>query len=344
MTGRVGFTLNIRGPQVLADTACSSSLVAYSIGHTALRQSSFDQVKSAVGGGLNEAICGGNNTVPGPGNYINLCGPHMLSVMGRCFTFDQSADGFERGEGTGCFFVRNEEVMSLNSTASMIGACTNQDGRSASMTAPNGPSQQECIRGSMKEAILTANQVTCAECHGTGTALGDPIEVGALRGVMQNRVVPIFQTSAKAHIGHLEASAGMAGVIKCIIMCAACTGSPNCHFFTLNAHLDVNGYPTLFCTEMADYGYNSGYSGVSSFGFGGANARADIFAKANKGHHAVNDLDYSKVDYVSVTCPFDEGPMHYTDGRMVPAPSSRKYKKCYKADAIRDEFASYDYN
>merc|ERR1719419_1142830 len=101
-----------------------------------------------------------------------------------------TADGFARGEGTGCFLVKYEEIKSEGSFATVIGACLNQDGRSASMTAPNGPAQQECIRGSMKEAGLSANQVTCAECHGTGTALGDPIEVGALRGVMQDRVVP----------------------------------------------------------------------------------------------------------------------------------------------------------
>merc|ERR1719253_2083548 len=153
--------------------------------------------------------------MPGPGNYINLCGPHMLSVMGRCFTFDSSADGFERGEGGGGFLVRNQFTRTDETTCTMIGACLNQDGRSASMTAPNGPAQQDCIRGSMQEARLSANEVTCAELHGTGTALGDPIEVGSLRGVMQERgEIPLMQSSAKTHLGHLEASAGTAGVIK----------------------------------------------------------------------------------------------------------------------------------
>jgi len=345
LAGRIAYILGLKGPQALCDTACSSALVAYGVGHSMLRDTEPDQNSSGVDNKLNEAVMAGANLMPGPGNYINLCGPHMLSVMGRCFTFDHSADGFARGEGVGAFYVKNEAIMSTDAYATVIGACLNQDGRSASMTAPNGPSQQECIRGSMREAGLSANQVTCAECHGTGTALGDPIEVGALRGVMQDRVIPIIQTSAKAHIGHLEAGAGTAGIIKCMLMCAATSGSPNCHLGELNPHLDVDGYPTIFSTELTDYGFNSGYSGVSSFGFGGANSRADVFASSKRGPHVVGQLDWNKVDYISVTCPFDEGPMHYTDGKCVPRATSKKYKRePYHADNIRDEFASYDCN
>ena len=137
------------------------------------------------------------------------------------------------------FFARSEEAVTREAIATVIGACLNQDGRSASMTAPNGPSQQECVRGSMREAGLTANQITCSELHGTGTALGDPIEVGALRGVMQDRKAPIMQTSAKSHIGHLEANAGQAGIIKCILMCNSCAGSPKLSL--------VHTEPTLGC-------------------------------------------------------------------------------------------------
>jgi polyketide synthase-associated protein len=346
INGRIAFCLNLKGPQILADTACSSALVAYGIGHTMLRHKEEHQLKYSINNQLDEAVMMGCNMIPGPGNYINLCGPHMLSPMGRCFTFDHSADGFERGEGTGAFFCKNDDLCSQDDVCTMIGACLNQDGRSASMTAPNGPAQQECIKGSMREAGLSANDVTCAECHGTGTALGDPIEVGALRGVMQDRIIPIFQTSAKTHIGHCEASAGTAGVIKCMLMCAACAGSPNCHLLVLNPHLDVAGYPTVFCTELSDYGGNSGYSGVSSFGFGGANSRGDVFASANKGPHRVNGKsDFTKVDYITITCPIDEGPIHYVDGKAVPLCTSKRYHKGrYHADAIRDEFASYDFS
>ncbi|CAJ1432998.1 unnamed protein product [Effrenium voratum] len=346
IAGRIAYTLGLQGPQALLDTACSSALVAYGVGHTALRQALPDQGPAGANSGITEALMGGANLIPGPGNYVNLCGPHMLSVAGRCFTFDMSADGFERGEGSSCFYARSEESVPRDALATVIGACLNQDGRSASMTAPNGPSQQECLRGSMREAGLTANQITCSELHGTGTALGDPIEVGALKGVMQNRKAPIMQTSAKSHIGHLEANAGQAGIIKCMIMCNSCAGTPNCHLFSLNPHLDVNGYPTVFNTELAEYGDQSGYSGVSSFGFGGANARADVFAIASRGPRKSGKVSLEKVDYVVVTCPFDEGPMHYTDGREVPTSGTRIFRNRgrYHCDSIRDEFDTYDYN
>ncbi|CAK9024255.1 unnamed protein product [Durusdinium trenchii] len=351
IAGRIAYILGLKGPQALLDTACSSALVAYGVGHTALRRSMLDQPMAGANSDISEALMGGANLIPGPGNYINLCGPHMLSVAGRCFTFDMSADGFERGEGSSCFFARSEESVPREALATVIGACLNQDGRtalagSASMTAPNGPSQQECVRGSMREAGLTANQITCSELHGTGTALGDPIEVGALKGVMQDRKAPIMQTSAKSHIGHLEANAGQAGIIKCMLMCNSCAGTPNCHLYILNPHLDINGYPTVFNTELAEYGNQSGYSGVSSFGFGGANARADVFAIASRGPRKPGQVNLEKVDYVVVQCPIDEGPMHYIDGREVPTSGSRIFRNRgrYRCDNIRDEFDNYDYN
>ena len=104
IAGRISYTLGLRGPQALLDTACSSALVAYGVGHTALRQVTAEQARAGQDSGITEALMGGANLIPGPGNYINLCGPHMLSISGRCFTFDMSADGFERGEGSSCFF------------------------------------------------------------------------------------------------------------------------------------------------------------------------------------------------------------------------------------------------
>mmetsp|Transcript_33691 Transcript_33691/g.96770 ORF Transcript_33691/g.96770 Transcript_33691/m.96770 type:complete len:1254 (+) Transcript_33691:86-3847(+) len=345
LTGRLAHIFGMKGPQTLVDTACSSALVAYGVGHTMMRKSEGPQNNVGVSSRLDDALMMGANMIPGPGNYINLCGPHMLSSKGRCFTFDVSADGFCRGEGIGAFVVKNQAVRTEDTICTMIGACLNQDGRSASMTAPNGPAQQECIRGSMREAGLRASEVTCAELHGTGTALGDPIEVGSLKGVMQDRVVPLMQSSAKTHMGHLEASAGIAGVIKCMLMSAACTASPNCHLASLNPHLDITGYPTCIATDLCDWGANSGYAGVSSFGFGGANSRADVFSRAIRGPHATGPIDVKRLDYITVTCPFDEGPMHYLDGRAVPTTASaRSAHGPYHVDSIRDEFATYDYS
>merc|ERR1712125_120173 len=155
----------------------------------------------------------------------------MLTHRGRCFTFNDSADGFARGEGCGAVQLKvcEDSIAAMGRFAMLIGSAINQDGRSASMTAPHGPSQQDVIRASMREAGLDASMVTIAECHGTGTALGDPIEIGSLRGTMAKGrgAEALLCTSAKSNIGHLEAGAGMAGVIKCVSMLRSSCGSPN---------------------------------------------------------------------------------------------------------------------
>jgi len=136
----------------------------------------------------------------------------------------------------------------------------------------------------MREGGLDTSSITIAECHGTGTSLGDPIEVGALKGIFhKERTVPLLHTSAKASLGHLEAAAGSAGFIKCCLMLQFSTGAPNDHCRELNPHLDVEGFPTTFETEVVDFGANSGLTGVSSFGFGGTNARGDVWGHAHHG-------------------------------------------------------------
>lgn len=284
--GRLSHIMGLRGPISTAETACSSSLVACGIAQMNMRRATGSQMIASLETHLDHGLVIGSNTLIGPFSYISLSGPGMLTSKGRCFTFDSSADGFARGEGVGSikFKMCEHEIESIDRMAVLIGCCVNQDGRSASMTAPHGPSQQEVIKNSMREGGLSPNMITIAECHGTGTALGDPIEVGALRGVMRSdRDIPILKTSAKTNIGHLEAAAGVAGLIKCIMMLNYCTGSPNCHLLVLNPHLDVSGYPVYFQTETMDFGHNSGLTGVSSFGFGGTNARADVWGHAAHG-------------------------------------------------------------
>merc|ERR1719382_1596081 len=141
----------------------------------------------------------------------------------------------------------NEKDVDLQE-ACAVGTKVNQDGRSASMTAPNGPAQQMCIKASMAEAGLEPHDITASECHGTGTALGDPIEVGSLRGVQESDVrdEPMFCTSSKSNLAHEEANAGTIGLIKCVLMGKYGCGTPNCHLRLLNPHLDVTGWPVWF--------------------------------------------------------------------------------------------------
>lgn len=283
---RLSFYLGLTGPTNSTDTACSSSLVACGIAQMTMRFKNSDQTTPNIASELHHGLVIGTNSQIGPFSYISLSGPGMLTHKGRCFTFDHSADGFARGEGFGAVKLKVCETSAdaVDRMAILIGCAVNQDGRSASMTAPHGPSQQDVIRASMREAGISPNLLTIAECHGTGTSLGDPIEIGALRGVLRaDRATPILKTSSKSNLGHLEAAAGIAGLIKCVMMLNYSCGCPNVHLGELNPHLDVGGYPVYFETEVTDFGSNSGLTGVSSFGFGGTNARADVWGNATKG-------------------------------------------------------------
>mmetsp|Transcript_95587 Transcript_95587/g.275421 ORF Transcript_95587/g.275421 Transcript_95587/m.275421 type:complete len:1245 (-) Transcript_95587:98-3832(-) len=343
LNGRLSYIFGMRGPVSTSDTACSSSLVATGTAHNALRRVEPDQLKVCNDSYLNWAVAIGTNGLWGPHSWIGLCGMKMLSSKGRCFTFDHTADGFARGEGTSGITMSITDKDHQGRLAMFCGTAINQDGRSASMTAPHGPSQQECLRASMREANIVPGDVRVAELHGTGTALGDPIEVGALRGVMRNRELPIIKTSAKCNLEHGEANAGMAGLIKCFLLLLHGTCPPNIHLKDLNPHIDTNAYPVLFADELVDLGTSSGYAGVSSFGFGGTNARGDLWAKAAVGVRRTGQLDEEKVDYITVRCAKCMGWMDHVGGMMMPSAPSKPPGGRFKSCCIRDEFATYDY-
>ncbi|CAK0908451.1 unnamed protein product, partial [Prorocentrum cordatum] len=294
---RLHHVLGLIGPCNVVDTACSSGLVATNLLHSALRQAGCRGAN--VSTRCQTGVAMGMGLLLHPRLYCKYAAATMLSERGRCFTFDAGADGYARGEGCGAIVVRmgqgEEDLQS--SLACLVGSCTNQDGKSASMTAPNGPSQQDCIRRSIQQCQpgIGLNDISIAECHGTGTALGDPIEVGAIRNVMDTRETPMAVVSSKASIGHLEACAGMAGVIKCLLMVQHCSASPNEHLKAMNPNLDAQGFPALFGTELMDVDRSEAVSGVSSFGFGGTNARADVWGRAVVGARKVEYIDSGKL-------------------------------------------------
>eukprot|EP00439_Symbiodinium_sp_Y106_P051354 s1906_g6.t2 len=242
---------------------------------------------------LDGTICCGTQLAYGPFGFVGCCSGGMLSFKGRCFTYDVSADGYLRGEGVSSIFLElkefGREVFTL-----MPASQANQDGRSASITAPNGPSQERCIRACFREAKYQPAEVDCFETHGTGTALGDPIEVGAFKRIyaQSQRAHPLMVTSSKTNLGHLEGGAGMAGFIKCILQVMRCEASPNIHLRERNPHLDVEGFPTQFLSEGLVTHYNTAVTGVSSFGFGGTNAHAMAF-----GQNCVTARDVTKKDF-----------------------------------------------
>lgn len=336
---RLSHVLGLTGPVSSVDTACSSSLVALGLAMGQLRPSlAIRPQDDVMEYGLQEALVVGVSTIVSEALYVKLSGPLMLSKKGRCFTFDSSGDGYERGEGCGVVYL-GTGGFTLDRMAVVVGSAINQDGRSATLTAPNGPSQQVCIMESLKEAAVTPNEISIAECHGTGTALGDPIEVGALRKVMaESRNWPLLCTSSKSNIGHLEAGAGLAGFTKAALMLVTSCAPPNCHLHTLNGHLSYVGFPILFETEATDTSQNSDLCGVSSFGFGGTNARADLWAECRVGPHATGKFETNKLDQIHVTCPITMGPIDHLTGEPMRSGVGTKYH----ADVLRDEFASYE--
>merc|ERR1712025_1430862 len=202
--GRLSFKYGLEGPSLSVDTACSSSLIALRLGVTSM---TADGVSSGM-------VCGVNMTQ----SMIGFALPHaagMLAQDGHCKTLDASADGYTRGEACNALMLLEGVPAAGPAGAAVVGCAVNQDGRSSSLTAPNGPSQQAVIRAAIADSAVPAEGVLGLQMHGTGTALGDPIEVSALSGVVlagRGRSSPLALGAVKATSGHAEAAAGTAGV------------------------------------------------------------------------------------------------------------------------------------
>jgi 3-oxoacyl-(acyl-carrier-protein) synthase len=348
-SARLSWNLGLTGPNWMCDTACSSGLSAFCTANYSMKRATRGLDCFSVDLRSKACLSGGVNMVVDAGVYLANSAQHMLSLKGRCFTFDVGGDGYARGEGVSLAYnILSESDKDAESQIGIaIGNKVNQDGRSASMTAPNGPSQQLCIKASLKEAGVEPHDITASECHGTGTSLGDPIEVGSLRGVQESddRENGLFCTSSKSNIGHLEASAGSTGLFKCLLqnMYGFCT--PNCHMRSLNPHLDAAGWPAFFQSEMVDFSANTGLVGVSSFGISGTNAHAETWGQVRCGpRKALIKQGPELLDQVTLTCPITMGPIDHLTGE----PASRFFnqrageRKKYKANILRDGFAPYD--
>merc|ERR1719171_1814197 len=269
---RISYTLGLKGPSMTIDTACSSSLVALDNAVQALRRG---RCSIAVAAGVNL------NLIAGP--FIACCQANMLSPDGHCKTFDASANGYARGEGSGAVILKRLSDAEKEGAAVLglvRGTAVNQDGRSSSLTAPNGPSQQEVIHAALLEAQVAANELDYVECHGTGTPLGDPIEVGALKAVLgtsRNAAASVVLGAVKSNVGHLEGAAGVAGLIKAVYALRHKNVPANLHYAELNPHIDVEDFPAIFPTEAVALPQEKALvAGLSSFGFGGTNAHLII--------------------------------------------------------------------
>ncbi len=265
---RISYTFDLEGPSLSIDTACSSSLVATHYACQSLRTHESDL-----------ALAGGAGLILSPELTVTFSQAQMMSPSGRCRTFDASADGYVRGEGVGIIVLKrlSDAIRDKNHILSVIrGSAVNQDGKSNGLTAPNSLAQQKVIRTALKNAGVKAEDIDYIEAHGTGTILGDPIEVQALGMVMKDRSKesPCYLGSVKTNIGHLEAAAGVAGIIKTILSLKNGQIPPHLHFQKINPHISLDELPIVIPTQLTDFPANKKkhLAGVSAFGFGGTNA------------------------------------------------------------------------
>lgn len=264
--GRLSYVMDWRGPSVAIDTACSSSLTALHLAARSLRYGDCDM-----------AIAMGVNVILAPELSVSFSQAGMLSPTGRCHTFSSNADGFVRGEGCGAVLLKrlSDAVRDGDTIHCVIrGTATNQDGRSVGLTAPNGTAQQAVIREALHDAGMSPQQVDYIEAHGTGTPLGDPIEVDALRQVFsptRGDDRPLQLGSVKTNLGHLEGAAGMAGVIKVALAIKNHTLPAHLHCDQPSESIDWQ-WPVEITTQPQQWSSKLRVAGVSSFGFGGSNA------------------------------------------------------------------------
>lgn len=268
--GRVAFSLGLEGAAVAVDTACSSSLVAV---HQAVSALERGEVELALAGGVN-AILTSELTEA-------FAAAGMLSAGGRCRTFDASADGYVRGEGCGMVVLmglsralrEGHRVQGL-----VLGSAVNQDGASAGLTAPNGLAQERVIAEALSRAGIPAGSVDYLEAHGTGTPLGDPIELEAAAtayGEGREAERPLRVGSVKTNLGHLEAAAGVAGLIKVLLALREEVIPRHLHFVEPNPRFDWAGQRVRVVSEPSAWVPEVGRprrAGLSSFGYSGTNA------------------------------------------------------------------------
>ena len=283
-TGRISYVFDLEGPNSAFDTACSSSLVAL---HAAISSLKQGECKVALVIAVNQLF---------DSSFFASCAKAgMLSPSGQCHTWDASADGYLRGEGCGAIVLQpfDAEASSGNVYANILGTSVQSDGKSASITAPNGLAQERLIQKALKMSNIKPGDVDYIEAHGTGTALGDPIEMEALAGVFAESFDrsslshSLMVGGVKSNIGHLEMAAGMAGLIKAILVLGQEYVPPNVGLKKLNPHIEESIESHNFAVELptvlAPLHTMSGkdetellVAGVSSFGYSGTITHAVI--------------------------------------------------------------------
>ncbi len=272
-SGRLSYLLGLEGPSLTVDTACSSSLTAVHLAAQSLR---LGECRMALAGGVSLLLL--------PELSINFSRAHMMAADGRCKTFDARADGYVRSEGCGVLVLKRlSDAVAANDRilAVIRGSALNQDGRSSGLTVPNGPAQEAVIREALRRAGVAPAEVDYVEAHGTGTSLGDPVELRALGGVFsagREAGKKLTVGSVKTNLGHLEAAAGVAGIVKVVLALQHGAIPAHLHFQQPTPHVDWAALPLQVPSSAIPWGRGERLrtAGVSSFGFSGTNAHVVI--------------------------------------------------------------------
>ncbi|BCJ94415.1 hypothetical protein acsn021_19840 [Anaerocolumna cellulosilytica] len=282
LASRISYWLNLKGPAIAVDTACSSSIVAL---HLACESILSGQCSAAIAGGINLLIT--------PDSVKAFQTMNALSVDAKCKPFDKSADGFVSSEGVGVLVLKALERAVEDGDrihAVIKGSALNNDGASNGITAPNPAAQAEVIEKALEKAGVTPETISYMETHGTGTYIGDPIEIEALskvyEGALKKSSTPIG--SVKSNIGHAEAAAGISSVIKVILSMKNRILPPSIHFHVMNPILCLQKTPFFVNEKVRSWDGDILRAGVSSFGFSGTNGHVIIEGADGTNNHSVN--------------------------------------------------------
>ncbi|HEY2516899.1 MAG TPA: beta-ketoacyl synthase N-terminal-like domain-containing protein, partial [Polyangiaceae bacterium] len=282
IAGRISYSLGLQGPSIAVNTACSSSLVAVHLACQSLRS-----------GESSLAIAGGVSLMLSPWSTVAMTKFGAMSPDGRCRAFDARANGYVRGEGGGMVILKplsraladGDRIYCL-----VIGSAVNNDGFSNGLTAPNPKAQEEVLRKAYERAGISPSSVEYVETHGPGTLLGDPIEanaLGAVLGAGRGEGEALRIGSVKTNLGHTEAAAGIAGLIKVALSMRNGLLPPSLHFETPNPHIAFDALGIEVQTQLGAWPERGGphIAGVSSFGFGGTNCHAVLQAAPDSREH-----------------------------------------------------------
>ena len=372
LCGRLAYYLGLQGPSVAVDTACSSSLVALHLAIQSLQRHDCDR-----------ALVGGVNAICSPTTNILTCKLKALSPKGHSRAFDAAADGYLRGEGCGVVTLRrladaqeaNDPILGI-----IRGSAVGHNGFSSGLTAPNPKAQEKVIRQALVQARIDPEQVAYLEAHGTGTDLGDPIEMRAAAAALSGKrdaQNPLLVGSVKTNIGHLEAAAGMAGLIKVLLAMQNDIIPGQMNFDEPNPHIPWSELPVEILTDLTPWpDIDRKIAGVSAFGMSGTNAHVVIEAPRSSsvqpkskirksGHHiitlsakheeAIYDLaeayrrslsEDDSVDLAAVSQTSTIGRSHFEHRAALIAESSEELKVLlgHLARGTTDENAIYQHH